>query len=483
MTSFFHNHIIILVLILSLVCAGLMTRIMRNPKLGLYLTFFATGILLSPNLPVVREKLSGAEFLMMITWFAILVRRKKSEPSTIFTKNQTRAVVWGGVFVGWIVFSFFWNSFFNSEVYKTHSVASIVETCNFIYGYLMFLTVVFMVKDWETWKNCVVGWLWGAVVVSFVGVLAFAGHAPAWAYDSFSHRICSTLRTENQVPSFLMPIFVLLVFMTVERGTKIKFRLVRLVLLGGVFLTSLGTGGRTCFLMMILSVFLVLYVARKEWRFHAFNWMRLVKMFMVLFFSMIFYVYFALTNFNGDYSLGTTPAWQRPVAMMYEWIEGHRVLDVNREHELAVVSENIGDNLVVGTGPKNYGSIYGVEEIHNTYAGMLFQTGIPGLVLLLLWLGSSLWAGWRAGKKLVIPQQRLYVMCMLAGMILILFYGLTIFGLRQRNIWLLAGLLVAAESLVPRRWRPSIFQRRENPIMISGDGASVLPISDSSGKS
>jgi O-antigen ligase len=203
--------------------------------------------------------------------------------------------------------------------------------------------------------------------------------------------------------------------------------------------------------MMICATVGMLFVAFREFRFGAFNVQRFTKIALFGFAGFFFYIFLALVNYNGDYQLGVTPNWQRPVVMLYDWAQGKRNLDDTREHQLQVVEENIGDNLVVGTGPKNYGVEYEVDEIHNTYAGVLFQLGVPGLFLFLAWLGLVVYAGWRSSHRIGDNHQRLKVICMLVGMSLLLLYSMTMFGLRQRNIWLLAGLLVATESLVPRR--------------------------------
>ena len=350
----------------------------------------------------------------------------------------------GGAFIGWTFLSFSFN--FEVDIWGP----SVVETLNFAYGYLMFVTVVLMVRDWERWRGCLNGWLWGAVVVCFFGVWAVLGNAPAWAYDDFSHRVASTLRLANQLPAFLLPLFVTVVFMIVRRRQPLGQRWALLALLVAMFLTAIGTGSRSAFLMLIVAALGILYVARREARRRAFDPLRLMNMALLVFAGLAVYILLALANHEGDYALGRTPAWQRPVVTLFDWSEGQRELDTSRQEQLKFVAENFGNHPFFGTGPKAYSKLYGVEEIHNTYAGVLIQTGLVGLALFLCWLGQVLWLGKRASKRIMAPDQRILVLSMVVGMVLLLLYGMTMFGLRQRNLWLLAGLLVAADGLAPR---------------------------------
>ena len=62
--------------------AGLwfLPQLARQPERGLYLAFFSSGILLSPELPIVREKLTVVEVIMLLTWMAMLSRAGGRRP-------------------------------------------------------------------------------------------------------------------------------------------------------------------------------------------------------------------------------------------------------------------------------------------------------------------------------------------------------------------------------------------------------------------
>lgn len=421
----------------------------RRPVRGLYLAFFTSGILLTPNLPVVRDKFAATEVVFLLTWVALLLHRGRATGAGPLRQQQMLSLLLGGAFILWTLLSFGLNNMGYTEAF----VPSLVETVNFIYGYLMFLTTVMLAREWEHWQGSINWWVAGAAVVVFFGVWAMEGSAPSWTYEEFTRRVSSTLRNENQVPSFLLPIFTVLVFMAVRKKTSLKYQALMWALAGGALLTSIGSGSRTALLMMLVAVMGVAYVAMHTAGNRPYKVGAMLNMSLALCAGFAVYFALALLNYEGDYALGHTPPWQRPVVMFYDWYHGYRELDTTRPAQLVAVMENVSDHLLLGTGPKVYVGLYRMAEIHNTYAGILLQTGVIGLLLFLLWLLHLLWHSFRRVRRITEPWRKVLVLSLIVGMVTLLLYNMTIFGLRQRTIWLLAGLLVASWSLAPKAVR------------------------------
>src|SRR3712207_2756312 len=68
-------------------------------------------------------------------------------------------------------------------------------------------------------------------------------------------------------------------------------------------------------------------------------------------------------------------------------------------------------------------------------------------MLLGAWLLYVLYAGWHSAGSCIWPKYRLLMLALLVGFVALLAYGFFMFGLRQRNIWLLTGLLMALPRL------------------------------------
>jgi O-antigen ligase len=133
--------------------------------------------------------------------------------------------------------------------------------------------------------------------------------------------------------------------------------------------------------------------------------------------------------------------------MLFDWSQGNRSLDDTRERQMDVVTEHLLDRPVLGAGPKLASIRYQISEIHNTYTGVLMDTGFPGCALFMFWLLYTLRLGWRAGAACRDPYRRLLVLSLCIGMGTLMIYSMFMFGLRQRNIWILAGLLAAVPRL------------------------------------
>ena len=438
---------------------------------GLYLAIFATSVLITPNLPVVREKFAATEVLMLLTWLALLFGSGhwRSAPAPLVQPQRVSLLI-GGAFIGWILLSFG----INNAIFLGAFLPSLVETVNYLYGFLIFCTVLVLVDDREKWYGCLYAWLAGAALASVVGVWALTGSAPAWAYEDYSRRIASTLKNENQVPSFLLPVLVAAIFMVARRRQALWRTALAAALVAGMLATAIGSGSRTALLMIALSFLCVYLLGLREAPSGAFNRPLLGMIAIMLGGAAFFYVSLVLALYDGHYSLRHTPAWQRPVVTLYEWTQGHGVLDTTRENQLETVSESYTDYLLLGAGPKLFGVREGSEEIHNTYASVLVEVGLPGLLLFIAWLGHVLWVGWRSAQRCADPFWRLMVLSLLIGMGALLIYNATMFGLRQRNLWIIAGLLMAVPRLqrVEARRRPASVRASRPPVkpLSLGDG-------------
>lgn len=430
--------------------------ISRRPVRGLYLAVFATSILITPSLPIVREKFAATELLMLMTWAALLIAPTLgSRNRAKLVRSQQISVLIGGSFIVWIFLSFGLNNI--SLALTDFFLSSLVETLNYLYGFLIFCTVLVIVDDREKWYGCLYAWLLGAALVSVVGVWALIGGAPSWAYEDFTHRISSTLRNENQVPSFLLPVLVSAIFLTVRRGQPVWRTVLGTALVFGMLATAVGSGSRTALLMIGLSLLGSYLLGMREARGRAFNRLQMAVTALALGSVAFFYVSTALGLYDGHYGLGRTPPWQRPVVTLYDWLQGNRDLDETREVQLVTISEKFKDYLVLGAGPKLFGVREASAEIHNTYANILVEGGLPALLLFAAWLGHLLWTGWRSGKRCRDPFWRLIVLSLVIGMGTLLIYNATMLGLRQRNVWIVAGMLMAVPRLQRVEARRAVF--------------------------
>jgi O-antigen ligase len=161
-----------------------------------------------------------------------------------------------------------------------------------------------------------------------------------------------------------------------------------------------------------------------------------------------------------DYRAGATPVYERPLRMFVEWTRESGPLDETRHAQLKLVWRTFALRPVLGVGPHNFPQVFHSHEVHNTYLGVLAEEGLLGLTALLLWLGSVFAASRRGMSVLPGSADRLIALGLLIGFAALLVYGIGIFGLRQRHMWILCGLLAALPRAARQRRLSQIRHRR-----------------------
>lgn len=428
-----------------------------RPERSLYAAIFATGFLMTPNLPVVREKLAAPEIFMLVTWGLVVLQSRRARWPILGI--QKRVLLCGAAFIAFGVASWM----INVVAVPDGFVGSTVEISNYAYGFLIMATVVHLVDRWEILLNCLWAWLAAAAIVSAIGVLAVFGVAPSWAYDEFTLRVSSTLKFENQLPSFLLPILPAAVILAVSRPQRLRRRLFLIgVALSGIATIAM-TGSRAGLLMVALFLVGVLWIAASEGNRPKIHASLITATFAMLAAMQVGISSYALATYDGEYALGRTPPWQRPTVTLYEWVTNRggdlSAIDDTRVVQTSFVFRELADHAVFGIGPKMVGARFRMEEIHNTYLGVLMEFGLLGTALFLGLIGLVLHTGWKAMTRCQGDLERAVIRALLIGLALLLFYQFTMFGLRQRNIWILMGLIVALPRVLQASglWRrPSI---------------------------
>ena len=123
-------------------------------------------------------------------------------------------------------------------------------------------------------------------------------------------------------------------------------------------------------------------------------------------------------------------------------------IDSSRVHQISVVFTNFPSRPFLGTGPHNVPYVFHMHEIHNTYLGVLAEEGLFGLISLLAFLAATFRCGWLALKHLNNSMHYLTILSVLIGFAGLLVYGGAMFGLRQRVLWFMCGLIIALPRVI-----------------------------------
>lgn len=88
-------HLILAVLAAAFACA-LLALIWREPVRGVYAAIFASSVLMTPHLPIVREKVSACELVIALTWVAMFANWPgRSQHIPRLLPVQKRTIAWG----------------------------------------------------------------------------------------------------------------------------------------------------------------------------------------------------------------------------------------------------------------------------------------------------------------------------------------------------------------------------------------------------
>ena len=98
------------------------------------------------------------------------------------------------------------------------------------------------------------------------------------------------------------------------------------------------------------------------------------------------------------------------------------------------------------------------QEMHNSYLGVLAETGAVGSLLMFGLLAAAMarsvrFLGWT--RRARDPEAHTVARALLVSYLSLLLYGMLNYGLRQRHFWFVIALIVALPHIYPRA-RPGV---------------------------
>ena len=418
----------------------------RRPMWALYGVFLLSGVLITPSLPVVGDKVAVPEafFLLLVGALTLGWATGRFRVHNRIVPQVQLNMLLVGLFLLVVLLSFFNN---NIE-YGRAAASSILEVVIISYGVVLFLLSVFLIHSWREWERCFLAWVAGMAIVGLVGAYSVVFTPPGFAVDSFTGRISSTLKFENQVPSYVMPLMPVMAYLIFAHGIARRAKLVFAGIVIACLLTLIGTGSRTALLliaaMVVLLAFMVVVARRPRVLDHG----RMGAYMGAGILAVGVYVTVAMATFSGEYRLGKTPTWQRPVAILYTGIVERGTLDAKRTKQFEFALQNFDTAPFIGHGPRF--TQIGLHHVlvHNTYLTILLEMGLLGLLFFLSWVLSMGWLAFLGYQNATAPARAQYLMAALTvGLLLLLMYQMSMYGLRHRPLWLMAALMVSAANL------------------------------------
>ncbi|MBE2170232.1 MULTISPECIES: O-antigen ligase family protein [unclassified Cobetia] len=404
---------------------------------------FCSAILITPHLPVVGYKLTLPDFVfvILIAYFALSARNNDSSGKIKINSVATFFFLVLLLFVVSCYFSVLFNGI--SYVGQDYITYMSIEFVNYIYGFILSFITCLLLNSKEDIYCVIKCWIFGSIVLGFGSFLAFMGVGGDLFIDDFSGRISSTMRAINQVPSFVAPALAFSLALSFNTFNE-KLLNIKWIVLGCVFsiIALLATGSRTSLGMAVL-VFLSLLVysyffpSSKKKNFSVYRFLlttgfisTLVTYFMVGF----FYI-----STSQD-----LPALFRPIQLMLTWQTGILdVTDTTRIEQIEVGLKSINDYPLFGIGPGAFMPRHHMNEIHNSFLGVAVGQGILGISLLIILIGLLIAIVSKGIQVTSDLSMKIIGFSLLVAFISLVGYAFFVYGMRQRNFWLIIGLILA----------------------------------------
>jgi len=454
-----------LIVLLAVVGLPFAILILMRPVYGLYAGVALSGVLITPNFPIIGEKLAPPDAPLLLSliglFFSIALGAHRRLPVPEPARFAIKAL---GVFVFIAAMSFAANATFRgADVFQ-----SLIEVLNYVYAYLVLVAFVILVDDWAKWERFILAWMIGVAVVAAISTAAAFGVGPEWAQHG-GGRIKSTVRSVNQLQAYLgPPIPVLFGIIISPRWPRL--RIPSIAVMAMVFLALAVTGSRTAFVMI---GFAVVAIAIYSIRFMHQNRLAAV----VTAFAAVGFFIFAVNLWQTVAERGTAalPPTMRAIARPIErglFTTGIEEQLGVRARQIDIVADHWFENIPLGVGPGNFIEVFNhPNSVHNTYLGVLMEMGLPALLVLLAALGAITWGGLIAAQYSRNQSRTVMLRMVTVAFLLVCVYGLGSFGLRQRPFWLTGGVVLSGIILTlgqipaltgPARRPPAPYRPRDS---------------------
>jgi hypothetical protein len=446
-----------LLVVVAVVYLIVAVRASQNSLFGVSLFVFLSSITMMPALPVVGDRLSIADFVMVPTLLGAVFRGQLTRAVSPRVRTIDRC--------GLAFISLCSLSSAVALMTSDDSVRILVFMAIYLYGYLCFRLMLRVIDTPERLARVCLFWAAGAMVVIVVGFLAATGvYRPAWAVDPIINRISSTMKSSGQVSSYIGPATFILIYLATSREVPGLRRMAVIGLIGASGVVLLGTGSRISFVIMVFALAYAFWTLLAS-RARALRKWPLVTGAVVGAAALVVYTASVWADHSERYALLNTSPFERSIKMFSE--QSHEDADLaewggTRYEESTLVLDNLWRHPIFGVGSGMFTEVYRVNEVHNTYFGILGENGLLSFVAFVFWWFAIV--GFLAISVLRLRSGYLrYAGRLVLGAFLVLsIYQVTTNGMRQRPFWFTPAIAVAAMAifrkadldLVRQQWLP-----------------------------
>lgn len=399
-----------------------------------------SGVLINPLNPYQHIRIVAADLFFLLGTVLILLRAtSRGGVLRLQLHPNSRAILLLlGCFLFWAVLSGVVATYLYDQPFK-----KLLETiANYAYGAVLCAVTAAAAASPRSFRLFLNAYAAGVMLVSAFSVLAVFGEAPDWVYHG-GGRIKSTSQSVNQLAAFVAPAVPLFLILSLRASASRGMVLFYLAAVGFAAVALAGTGSRTALVLTLVSFGLVVLAALLFWPSRP-GFAAVILggcAAAVLGFALLVLAFLE----SGASAL---PEHLQTLARPLERFFTPSTLEDGlgpRYEQMVLVWQGWVDHPFFGVGPGNFKTFTLSDfEVHNTYLGILIETGVPGLLLLLLFQAALLLTALKCALGRGSSEARILAFALFAAFLVVSLYGLGSFGLRQRPFWILAGLALSA---------------------------------------
>jgi len=436
--------------------------VIKDPFKGFLIMLPSLVVTRSISLPVVGERITLFDTLLLLWWLGIVVRMLQNRRSLHFSSTIFAPVFAYYGFIAALLASLF-NAISPSK--------GIVEISVFLLLASFGLATVGIATSKERIESIVEVLTWtfvGVVLISlWEGLLVPIGF-PVLFPIRHSSRITGTFRNPNQLGGFLVVVAPFVWALLLLSDTRPRHFLVLILgAVGGTLalvLTSSRASIATAAIQFSMLLPAILLFGKRK---HLWRSVRVV----LITAAVAVICFISLSNLTSHYwqtfIWRSWPGLKAMATLRFENVVRAAPTSVQAaflSEQFSVAWQAFLDSPLIGVGIGNFGESYRIDgrlgyEVHSQYAGLLAETGILGLLCFTSFILPTLYRSRMLLRTRQIPTW--IAVALLISVSTNLLGGAYVRILRRREFWLILslihaywGLLVAAKWSYVRKLRP-----------------------------
>jgi O-antigen ligase len=421
-----------------------------RPRRGILAVLFLLPILKTAGSTGFLARFAIADiflFLVLMGTVVSIARSRAGEWRSIRIPRQALFAL--AAFLPLVLISFF----FSESVER-----SLIETMAYFVNVVFAALIVLHIRTRRDLSQAFLIWE-KAVVVTLVGgvagiILLFTGNFDTALTEG--PKLASTFKKSGQLSAYLLPSIAVLWYNFVYLSATRSARMLRGILFVTLFVCLVGTGSRTGLALGAAAFFLLFGAqgARNFLRRPALHLGAAAIGAVVLIFAMRAVSSVLPFSFQRAFSIvsGESSLERLSPTRYYQFL-GWEIAAA--EYPLFGVGAGDFHSRTTSFVPAAWKS----HEIHNTYLGVWAETGILGILALILLYVGVMQAGWEGLGHSKDPRLAGVHFALLAALCVLVVYGMSNFGLRMRHLWAIFGLILAAWNVTRLELRELIAEK------------------------